>query len=88
MDQNIALKFYNINVREIEGVFILYNFDSVAGPRLYHGDDEKDPKQRWPFRNNPNWMAHTSEDGARKASDLLQSYLVARETAKTKKKKP
>lgn len=69
------------------GTFALVNNMEIAGPRLFHGEDIKDPKQRWPFRQDDNaWMFHATKEAADKAAEKLQTYLDARERGKSKKK--
>lgn len=81
--------FYNITVKE-EGLgYILFNEASGApvGSRLYKGLDDRDPKQRWPFFGIEKWWEWEDLDAARSAATKLQIYLVAREVAKTQKRK-
>lgn len=67
--------------------FALFSSGQICGNRLYHDEDVKDAKQRWPFaKTNDSWMYYDNKKEAEQAAAKLQAYLDARERGKGKKK--
>lgn len=69
---------YKINVRKDGRKYVLYNYDSIAGDRLYHGG-------AFPFTKE-GWSTHTTLKAAEAAAERLQEYLDRQEGTKKPKK--
>lgn len=68
---------YHINSRKEGGEFRLFNFDAIAGNRLYHGEPKR-AGATWPF-NNDAWNHFKTKAEADTAGARLQRYLEATE---------
>ena len=68
---------YKISVRKEGRKFVLYNFDGIAGDRLYHGG-------AFPFTRD-GWNTYTTMKAAEAAAERLQAYLDKQEGTKKPK---
>lgn len=91
-EKSSMAKYYNIVARDIAGTGVFRLFNEAAGmapcgDRLFKGEDNKDPKQQWPFKPGEDWTRYTNQADADMAAKKLQDYLEARQRNKAKEKK-